>query len=153
MLCILFDQIPKYPRTIMSIMTNKQMKFSSCVNKAIHTEVYRSFWAYLLSVEYEKKSWSLSDVLYTSNHHINELLSRKSRNVELRTQKLKSHLLRTQSIKVLPRVSQYIAIHATLTAGDFFLAYFYPSDPFTRIFSKTSPNFFLCWLWLTPAPV
>ena len=28
-----------------------------------------------------------------------------------------------------------------LTARDFFLAYFYPSDPFTCIFSKTSPDF------------
>ena len=44
---------------------------------------------------------------------------------ELRTQKLKSNLLRTQSLKVLPLqsgVGQYIAIHATLTARHFFLA-------------------------------
>ena len=32
--------------------------------------------------------------------------------------------------------------HATLTARDFFLAYFYPSVPFTYIFSKTSPEYF-----------
>ena len=47
---------------------------------------------------------------------------------ELQTQKLKSHLLRTQSLKVLhlkPGVGQYIAIHAALTARDFFLASFY----------------------------
>ena len=44
-----------------------------------------------------------------------------------------------------PGVGQYIAIYATLTAREFFLAYFYPSSPFTCIFSKTSPNFFLCW--------
>ena len=65
-----------------------------------------------------------------------------SRSGELQTQKLKSHLLRTQSLNVLPLkpgVGQYIAIHATLTARDFFLAYFYPSSPFTCIFSKTSP--------------
>ena len=43
-----------------------------------------------------------------------------------------------------PGVGQYIAIHATLTARDFFLAYFYPSGPFTCIFSKTSPDFFMC---------
>ena len=70
------------------------------------------------------------------------------RSGELRTQKLKSHLVRTQSLNVLlfkPGVGQYIAIHATLTTRDFFLAYFYPSSPFTCIFSKTSPNFFLCW--------
>ena len=45
------------------------------------------------------------------------------------TQKLKSHVLRTQSLKVLPLkpgVGQYIAIYATLTARDFFLAKFLP---------------------------
>ena len=75
---------------------------------------------------------------------------------ELRTQKLKSYLVRTQSLNVLPLkpgVGQYIAIHATLTARDFFLAYFSPSGPFTCIFPKTSPNFSLCRLWLTPIPV
>ena len=62
----------------------------------------------------------------------------------VRTQKLKSYLVRTQSLNVLslkPGVGQYIAIHATLTAKDFFLAYFYTSGPFTCIFSKISPNF------------
>ena len=75
---------------------------------------------------------------------------------ELRTQKLKSHLMRTQSLKVLPLkpgLGQYIAMPATLTARVFFLANFYPSGPFTCILSKTSPDFFLCWLWLTPVPV
>ena len=43
-----------------------------------------------------------------------------------------------------PGAGQYIAIRATLTASDFFLANFYLSGPFTRIFSKTSPEFFLC---------
>ena len=64
---------------------------------------------------------------------------------ELRTQKFKSHLVRAQSLNVLPlkpRVGQYIAIHATLTARNFFLAYFYPSSSFTRIFSKPLPIFF-----------
>ena len=41
-----------------------------------------------------------------------------------------------------PGVGQYIAIHATLTARDFFPAYFYPSGPFTWIFSKPLPIFF-----------
>ena len=71
---------------------------------------------------------------------------------ELRTQKLKSHLVRTQSFNVLPLkpgVGQYTAIHATLTARDFFLAYFYPSGPFTCIFFQNLTRFFLCWLWLT----
>ena len=70
-----------------------------------------------------------------------------SRSGELRTQKLKSHLMRTQSLKVLPLkpgVGKYIAMLATLTARDFFFANFYPSGPFTFIFSKTSPEFFLC---------
>ena len=68
-----------------------------------------------------------------------------SRGGKLRTQKLKFHRVRTQSLNVLPfkpGVGQYIAIHATLTARDFFLAYFYPSSPFTCIFSKTFPDFF-----------
>ena len=66
------------------------------------------------------------------------------RSGELRMQKLKSQLVRTQSLNVLPLklgVGQYIAIHATLTARDFFLAYFYPSSLFTCIFSKTSRDF------------
>ena len=65
-----------------------------------------------------------------------------SRSGELRTQKLKSHLLRTQSLKVLPLksgVGEYIAMHATLTARNFFLANFYPSGQFTYIFSKPLP--------------
>ena len=72
------------------------------------------------------------------------------RNGELRTQKFKSHLLRTQSLSVLPLkpgVGQYIAIHATLTVRDFFLAYFYPSGPFPSIFSPNFSRFLLCWLW------
>ena len=75
------------------------------------------------------------------------------RSGRLRMQKLKSHLVRIQSLNVLPftpGVGQYIVIHATLNARDFFfLAYFYTSGPFTCIFSKTSPDFSLCWLWLT----
>ena len=34
-----------------------------------------------------------------------------------------------------------IAIHAAVTARDFFLANFYPSGPFACIFSKTSTEF------------
>ena len=61
------------------------------------------------------------------------------RNGELQTQKLKSHLVRTQSLNVLPLkpgVGQCIVIHATLIARDFFLAYFYTSGPSTCIFPK-----------------
>ena len=56
-------------------------------------------------------------------------------------QKLKFRLIRTQSLKVFPLkpgVGQYIAMHATLTARDFFLANFYPSGPFTCIFQNLS---------------
>ena len=35
-----------------------------------------------------------------------------------------------------------MSIHSTLTTRDFFLAYFYPSDPFTCIFFEASPDFF-----------
>ena len=38
-------------------------------------------------------------------------------------------------------IGQGIVIHATLTARDFFLANFYPSGPFTCIFSKALPSF------------
>ena len=75
---------------------------------------------------------------------------------ELQMPKLRSHLMRTQSLKVLswkPGVGQYTVIHATLAVRDFFLANFYPSGPFTCIFSKTSPELFLCKLRLTPVPV
>ena len=64
------------------------------------------------------------------------------RSGELRMQILKSHLVRTQNLNVLPfkpGVGQYIAIYATLTAREFFLAYFYPSSPFTCIFPKPLP--------------
>ena len=78
------------------------------------------------------------------------VLGSRPRSGELRTQKSKSHLMRTQSLKVLFKIRRYIAMHATLTGRDFFLANFYTSGPFICIFSKTSPDFFLCWLRLTP---
>ena len=40
---------------------------------------------------------------------------------------------KSQNLFLRPGVGQYIAIHATLTARDVFLASFYPSDPFTCI--------------------
>ena len=64
---------------------------------------------------------------------------------ELRTQKLKSHLVRTQSLKILPLkpgVGQYMAIHAAHTARDFFPAYLCPSGPFTLIFFQNLSRFF-----------
>ena len=38
-------------------------------------------------------------------------------------------------------VGQYKAIHATLTARNFFFAYFYPSGPFTCIFFQNLSQF------------
>ena len=90
-----------------------------------------------------KLDWALK-ATYLLTYSLTYLLPRSG---ELRKQKLKSHLLRTQSYKVLPSklgVGQYTTIHATLTARDFFLVNFYPSGPFTCIFSKTPPEFFLC---------
>ena len=56
-----------------------------------------------------------------------------------------SHRLRTQNLRVLPFIpgaGLYIAVHATPTARNFFLANFYPSGLFSCIFSKTSLEFF-----------
>ena len=84
--------------------------------------------------------------MYIGVTHLVEHLTRDlPRTGELWTQKLKSHLVRTQSLNVLPLksgVGQYIAIHVTLTARNFFLAYFYPSGPFTCIFFQNLSHFF-----------
>ena len=69
----------------------------------------------------------------------------QSRSGEPRTQKLKSYLVGTQSLNVLPLklgVGQYIAIHATLTASDFFLLFF-PTLPVhsPAFFPKPLPIF------------
>ena len=79
-------------------------------------------------------------LFFLTHSNINLLLSPSlsPSSRELWMQKLKSHLVRTQNLNVLPLkpiVGQYLAIYATLTARDFFLAYFYPSGPFTCIFS------------------
>ena len=54
----------------------------------------------------------------------------------LQMQKLKTHLLRTQRFCFKPRAGSYVAMHAMPTARDYFHANFYPSDPFTCIFSQ-----------------
>ena len=49
-----------------------------------------------------------------------------------------------------PGVGQNIAMHASPTSRDILLELnLYLSGPFTFIFSKTSPEFFLCSVWLT----
>ena len=47
-----------------------------------------------------------------------------------------------RSCRLTYGVPHTVVYRATLTARDFFLAYFYPSSTFTCIFSKTSPDFF-----------
>ena len=69
----------------------------------------------------------------------------KTRSGELRTQKLKSYLVRTQSLNVLhfkPGVGQYIAIHATLTAREFFLLISTLPVHSPAFFPKPLPIFF-----------
>ena len=55
-----------------------------------------------------------------------------------------------------PGVGQYIAIHATLTVGGFFLAYLYPSGPFTCIFPNLSqflsPVLAVAYTWFLCRP-
>ena len=66
-------------------------------------------------------------------------------NGELQMQKVKSHLLRTKSLKLLhlkPGVGQYKAIHAMLTAMDFFLAYFYTLLVHSPAFFPNLSHFF-----------
>ena len=68
-----------------------------------------------------------------------------SRSGVLRTQKLKSHVFRTWRSDFLPfkpGAGPYIAMHATPTAGDFVLANFYPSGPFTCILKKNLSSVF-----------
>ena len=69
--------------------------------------------------------------------------NKQSRSGELRTQKLKPHLLRTQTLRVLPLkpgIGQNTAKHATLPARDFFPTNIYPSGPLTYIFPKPLPR-------------
>ena len=66
----------------------------------------------------------------------------------LRTQKLRTRLLKTQSSKILslkPGAGQHITMYATFTARDFFLTNFNPCGPFTCIFIQNLLLvFFLC---------
>ena len=78
------------------------------------------------------------------------------RSWELWMQKLESRVLWTQRSKVLPfkpGAGLCVALHAMPAARDFFFANVYPSGPFTCIFFLNLPEFLLCLLWLTRAPV
>ena len=80
----------------------------------------------------------------------------RTRSGKLRTQKLKSHLVRTQSLNVIPLkpgVGHYIAMHVTPIARKVVLADFYLPGLFIFIFPKTFPEFFLCQMWLTQVHV
>ena len=73
------------------------------------------------------------------------------RSGELRTQKLKSRLIRTRSLNVLPLkpgVGQHIA-HAVLLPGISSLLISTLPIHSPAFFPKSLPFFFLCWLWLT----
>ena len=110
----------------------------SVVQRAVYIWTVSSRWPFNWLACQDTES-VYATLLYTCPYPLPGLSSG-----ELRTQKLKSHLVRTQSLNVLPLkpgVGQYIATHGTLTARDFFLAYFYPSGPFTCIFPNVSRVF------------
>ena len=82
-------------------------------------------------------------IMYFICHHF-WLCWYNPRSGELWTQKLKSHLVRTQSLHILPLkpgVSQYIAIHATLTARDFSTLLISTLPVHSPAFFQTSPDF------------
>ena len=63
---------------------------------------------------------------------------------------------RIQSSNLVPfksGIGQYIALHATVMARDFFCANFYRSVHSPALFLKPVLIFVSCWLWLTPVPV
>ena len=103
----------------------------------------------LASEEKNKQTNKQKKTHHTNHHHFHCFcgVSLIHPQWELLTQKLKSHQVRTRSLNVLPlkpRVRQHIDIHATLTAKDIFLAYFYLPVHSPAFFSKTSPDFFSC---------
>ena len=79
------------------------------------------------------------------------------RSGEIRTQKLKSHLVRTQSLIVLPLksgVGQCMATHCYTYCHGFLPRLFLPFRSIhLHFFKNLSRYFFLCWLWLTPVTV
>ena len=66
---------------------------------------------------------------YVSFHKLTQRFSAFS----LCSSDLVSALLVFSTVTLKPGVGQHITIHVTLTARDFCVAYFYPSDPFTCI--------------------
>ena len=92
-----------------------------------------------------------SDFMYVSQKDVARVSQFRSRpdcivvgscSGALRTQKLGTHLLRSQGSKVLPlqpRVDQNIALHAQPTARDFLLSKFPIHSP--SFFAKPFPSF------------
>ena len=88
-----------------------------------------------------------SDVMYAALNSLSFPCSGR-----LWMQKLKSRLVRTQTLNVLlvtPGVGQHIAVHATLPATDFLPCLFLPFRSIHLHFVQNLSWFFLCWLWLT----
>ena len=113
------------------------------VSNEIRTQV-PNIASSVLQFSFSSSSSVLLFLYFSSSSNSSSSLSSPCSGV-LRTQKLKTHLVRSQSSKALhfkPGAGLCIAMHATPTAREFFLANFYPSGPFTWICSKTSPEFF-----------
>ena len=127
--------------SLVTLSQKTKTAMSGPVNRdySLHNTILRCGFFFFFGVFFHV----IGDIIRQSDDTSLVLSSYFPRSRELWTQKLKSHLVRAQSLNVLPLkpgVGQYIAIHATLTAREFFLAYFNPSGPFTCIFSKTSPD-------------
>ena len=113
-------------------------------------------------ISYKIANICFDAVKYSTPAYLSDLLhlyclSRSARSGELGKQKLKSHLLRTRKLKVLPLksgVGQCMTIHTTLTARDTsLLISTFPAHFSVLFFFYFSPEVFLCWLWLTLVPV
>ena len=75
----------------------------------------------------------------------------RPRSGELRTQKLKSHLVRTQSLNVLPLKPGVVRLRLLPGISSLLISTLAVHSP--AFFPKSLPIFFLRWLWLTPVPV
>ena len=122
------------------IMTKTKCGWKSVLKLSISRSISSGlFWVSNRRAAECHKTWSIT-IEFSGLHDVaidHSRVSSWSRSGVLRTQKWKSHLLRAQSSKVLllkPGAGQNIAMHATPTARDFFLANFYPFGPFTCIF-------------------
>ena len=90
-------------------------------------------------------------VLFGINQCFALLLCLRPRSGELRTQKLKSHLVRTQSLNVLPLkpgVSVYSHTCYAYCQG-FIPCLFLSFRSIHQHFFQNLSRFLLCWLWLT----